>query len=299
MDSLNYHHLRVFWTAVQEGGVTRASEKLHVSQPTVTAQIRALECALGQQLFKRSGRNLLLTDTGRSVYRYADEMVGLGQELLDTVRGQLPGRGLRLTVGVAMVVPKLIAYRVLQPVLKFAETVRLECLEDTPERLFAELSLFRLDLVLADAPVGPSVSVRAYNHLLGECGVSLCGTDPLAAAYRKGFPRSVDGAPFLLPRRNSALRSALDEWFEREHIRPRIVGEFEDSALMKAFGEAGAGLFPVALPTAADVRRKYGVREVGRAESVRQRFYAITVERKLRHPAVVAVVEQAARTLFT
>jgi LysR family transcriptional activator of nhaA len=299
MEYLNYHHLRVFWTVVQEGGVTRASEKLHVSQPTVTAQIRSLEDALGQKLFKRSGRNLLLTDTGRSVYRYADEMVGLGQELLDTVRGQLPGHRLRLTVGVAMVVPKLIAYRVLEPVLKLTEAVRVECLEDTPERLLAELAVFRLDLVLADAPVGPSVSVRAYNHLLGECGVSLCGTDPLAAAYRKGFPRSVDGAPFLLPRRNSALRGALDEWFDRERIRPSIVGEFEDSALMKTFGEAGAGLFPVALPTAAAVRRKYGVREVGRAESVRQQFYAITVERKLRHPAVVAVVAQAARTLFT
>ncbi len=173
MDHLNYHHLRVFWTAVREGGVTRASEKLHVSQPTVTSQIRSLEHALGQKLFKRSGRALLLTDAGRSVYRYADEIVGLGQELIDTVRGRLPGHGLRLTVGVAMVVPKLIAYRVLLPVLRLAENVRVECLEDTPERLLAELAVFRLDLVLADAPIGPTVSVRAYNHLLGECGVSL------------------------------------------------------------------------------------------------------------------------------
>jgi len=299
MDYLNYHHLRVFWTAVREGGVTRASEKLHVSQPTVTSQIRSLEHALGQKLFKRSGRTLLLTDVGRSAYRYADEMVGLGQELIDTVRGRLPGHGLRLTVGVANVVPKLIAYRMLLPVLSLAENVRVECLEDTPERLLAELAVFRLDLVLADAPIGPTVSVRAHNHLLGECGVSLCGTDALARAYRKRFPRSVDGAPFLLPRRNSALRCALDEWFERERIRPRIVGEFEDSALMMAFGEAGAGLFPVASPTVAAVRRKYGVREVGRAESVRQRFYAITTERKLKHPAVVAVVGEAARGLLT
>jgi LysR family transcriptional activator of nhaA len=299
MEHLNYHHLRVFWTVVREGGVTRASEKLHVSQPTVTAQIRSLEDALGQKLFRRAGRNIVLADTGHSVYRYADEMVGLGEELLGMVRGQLPGHRLRLTVGVAMVVPKLIAYRVLEPILKLTEAVRVECLEDTPERLLAELAMFRLDLVLADAPAGPSVSVRAYNHLLGECGVSLCGTDQLAAAYRKGFPRSVDGAPFLLPRRNSALRGALDEWFDRERIRPSIVGEFEDSALMKAFGEAGTGLFPVALPTAAAVRRKYGVREVGRADGVRQRYYAITVERKLRHPAVVAIVGNAARTLFT
>ncbi len=298
MYHLNYHHLRVFWTAAREGGVTRASEKLHVSQPTVTAQIRALEAALGQKLFTRSGRNLTLTDAGRSVYRYAEEILGLGQQLLDAARGLPTGRGLRLTVGVAMVVPKLIAYRILAPVLSLGESVRVECLEDTPERLLAELAVFGLDLVLADAPVGPSVRVRAYNHLLGECGVSLCGAEPLAATHRKGFPGSLDGAPFLLPRHNAALRGALDEWFEQQRIRPRIVGEFEDAALMKAFGEAGAGLFPVPSATEADVRRKYGVRLVGRLASVRQRFYAISVERKLKHPAVVAIAEAASRDVF-
>lgn len=298
VDYLNYHHLRVFWTTAREGGVTRASEKLHVSQPTVTAQIRALEDALGQKLFKRAGRSLILTDVGRSAYRYADEILGLGQELLDTARGRAPGRVLHLTVGVAMVVPKVIAYRILEPVLKLGETVRVECLEDTPERLLAELAVYSLDLVLADAPMGPSTRVHAYNHLLGECGVSVVGPARLAAAHRKRFPASLDGAPFLLPRRNSALRCALDEWFERQRIRPRIIGEFEDSSLMKAFGQAGTGLLPVPSPTEVDVRRSFGLFLVGKVESVRQRFYAITIERKLKHPAVVAIAEAASRKLF-
>ena len=298
MEYLNYHHLRVFWTAAREGGVTRASEKLHVSQPTVTTQIRALEQALGQKLFKRSGRHLVLTDLGRSAYRYADEIVGLGQELLDRMKGGSPGREVRLTVGIADVLPKLIAYRILEPALKLREPVRVEGIEDAPERLLAELAVFGLDVVLADAPVGPAVRVRAYNHLLGECPVSVFGADRLAKAYRRGFPRSLDGAPFLLPRQDSALRLALDDWFGREGVRPHVVGEFDDSALMKALGQAGHGLFPAPSPIAGEVCRQYDVRSIGTLESVRQRFYAITVDRKLKHPAVIAICESARRKLF-
>ncbi len=295
---MNYHHLHVFWTAAREGGVTRASEKLHVSQPTVTTQIRALEQALGQKLFARSGRRLVLTDSGRSAYRYADEIVGLAQELMDRMKGGSPGREVRLIVGVADVLPKLIAYRILEPALRLPEPVRVEGIEDTPERLLAELAVFGLDVVLADAPVGPAVRVRAYNHLLGECAVSVFGANRLARAYRRGFPRSLDGAPFLLPRQHSALRLALEDWFEREGVRPHIVGEFDDSALMKALGQAGLGLFPAPSPIAGEVCRQYGVRSIGTIESVRQRFYAITVERKLKHPAVIAICEAARRKLF-
>ena len=298
MEHLNYHHLRVFWTVAREGGVTRASEKLHVSQPTVTTQVRALEQALGQKLFTRSGRRLVLTDLGRSAYRYADEIVGLGQELVDRMKGGSPGREVRLTVGIADVLPKLIAYRILEPALRLPESVRVEGIEDAPERLLAELAVFGLDVVLADAPVGPAVRVRAYNHLLGECGVSVFGADRLARAYRRGFPRSLDGAPFLLPRAHSALRLALDDWFEREGLRPHIVGEFDDSALMKALGQAGLGLFPAPSPIAREVCRQYDVRSMGTIESVRQRFYAITVDRKLKHPAVIAICESARRKLF-
>jgi LysR family transcriptional activator of nhaA len=298
MERLNYHHLRVFWTAAREGGVTRASEKLHVSQPTVTTQIRALEQALGQKLFARTGRRLVLTDSGRSAYRYADEIVGLGQELVDSMKGGAPGREVRLTVGIGDVVPKLIAYRILEPALKLAEPVRVEGIEDTPERLLAELAVFGLDVVLADAPVGPTVRVRAHNHLLGECSVSVFGAGRLARAYRRGFPRSLAGAPFLLPRQHSALRLGLDDWFEREGVRPHIVGEFDDSALMKAVGQAGVGLFPAPSPIAREVCRQFGVRSLGTIESVRQRFYAITVDRKLKHPAVIAICEAARRELF-
>jgi LysR family transcriptional activator of nhaA len=236
VNRLNYHHLQVFWTAAREGGVTRASEKLHVSQPTVTTQIRALELALGTKLFRRSGRRLTLTDSGRSAYRYADEIVGLGRDLLDTMKGGSPAREVRLTVGVADVLSKLIAYRIVEPALRLPEAVRLEAIEDTPERLLAELALFALDVVLSDAPVGPTTRVLAHSHQLGECAVSVFGADRLAGAYRRGFPRSLDGAPFLLPRQQSALRVALDDWFEREGVKPRIVGEFDDSALMAAVG---------------------------------------------------------------
>jgi LysR family transcriptional activator of nhaA len=298
MGYLNYHHLRVFWTAAREGGVTRASKRLNVSQPTVTTQIRALEQALGQKLFARSGRRLVLTESGRSAYRYADEIVGLGEELMDRMKGGSPGREVRLTVGVADVVPKLIAYRILEPALRLPEPVRVEGIEDTPDRLLAELAVFGLDVVLTDAPMGPTVRVRAHNHLLGECAVSLFGADRLARRYRRGFPLSLGGAPFLLPRQHSALRLGLDRWFEREKVRPHIAGEFDDSALLEALGQAGVGLFPAPSPLAGEVCRQYGVRCLGTLESVRQRFYAITVDRKLKHPAVIAICETARRELF-
>jgi LysR family transcriptional activator of nhaA len=298
MERLNYQHLERFWAVVREGGVTRASQKLHVSQPTVSAQVRALETALGRKLFARSGRGLVLTDFGRTIYRYADEIFGLGRELMDTAQGRLAGRPLRLAAGVANVVPKLIACRILEPALKLPGGVQLECLEDTPEQLLAQLALHHLDVVLADAPVGPTVKVRAFNHLLGECGVSVLGRPQLARAYRRSFPRSLDGAPFLLPRANSALRRSMEDWFDREGVRPRVVGSFDDSALLKAFGQVGAGLFAAPTAIEAEVCRQYDVRLVGRLESVREQFYVITVERTLKHPAVVAISEIARRKLF-
>jgi LysR family transcriptional activator of nhaA len=293
---LNYHHLFHFWTVVREGGVTRASEKLNVSQPTVSGQLRGLEEALGEKLLARSGRSVALTEAGRTAYRYADEILGLGRELLDAVKGR-PTRPGRLAVGVAMVVPKLVAYQILEPALHLPERIQLDCVHERPERLLAELAIFSLDLVLADAPAPPAVKVRAYSHLLGECGVSIFGAERLAAAHRRGFPRSLDGAPFLLPSGDSALRLSLEEWFQKQGIRPNTVGTFEDSALLEAFGQAGAGLFAMPSAIEAEVQRQYRVRVVGRLDSVRQRFYAITVERKLRNPAVIAISERA-RALF-
>jgi LysR family transcriptional regulator, transcriptional activator of nhaA len=296
VETLNHHHLYHFWAVVREGGVTRASEKLHVSQPTISGQVRELEEALGEKLLARSGRTVVLTDVGRTVYRYADEMVDLDRELWEAVKGRPTHPG-RLAVGVAMVVPKLVAYKMLEPALRLPERVQLDCLHEKPERLLAELAIYGLDVVLADAPAPPAVKVRAYNHLLGECAVSVFGTDRMAAAHRRGFPRSLDGAPFLLPSEDSALRLSLEDWFQKQGVRPRVVGTFEDSALLDAFGRAGAGLFAMPAAIEAEVRRQYRVRVVGRLDSVRQRFYAITVERKLRNPAVIAISERA-RVLF-
>jgi LysR family transcriptional activator of nhaA len=297
VDVLNHHHLFHFWTVVREGGVTRASEKLHVSQPTVSGQLRELQAALGEKLLARSGRSVVLTDVGRTVYRYADEIFALGRELQEAVKGRITHPA-RLAVGVTMVVPKLVAYQMLEPALQLPEPVHLDCVQERPERLVAELAVYSLDLVLADTPAPPTVKVRAYSHLLGECGVSIFAVESVAAAHRRRFPRSLHGAPFLLPSGDSGLRLSLEDWFRRQQIRPRVVGTFEDSALIDAFGRAGAGLF--ALPSAIEpqVRRQYGVRLVGRLGAVRQRFYAITVERKVRNPAVIAISERA-RALFS
>ncbi len=294
VQTLNHHHLFHLWTVVREGGVTRASEKLNVSQPTVSGQLRELQQALGKQLLVRSGRNVVLTDVGHTVYRYADQIFALDRELQEAVKGRATHPG-RLAVGVTMVVPKLVAYRILEPALQRPEPVHLDCVQDRPERLVAELAIYALDLVLTDTPAPPTVRVQAYNHLLGECGVSIFAAERLAATHRRRFPDSLEGAPFLLPSGDSGLRLSLEDWFRKRGVRPRVVGTFEDSALIGAFGRAGAGLF--ALPSAIEkeVQREYGVRLVGRLETVRQSFYAVSVERTMRNPAVVAISEQARR----
>jgi LysR family transcriptional activator of nhaA len=295
---LNYHHLLYFWSVAREGGVSRASAALRLAQPTISTQIRLLEESLGEKLFRREGRRLLLTDVGRVVYRYADEIFGLGRELLDTLKGRQTGRPLRLTVGVADVVPKLVTHRLLEPVRALPGGVHLVCVEDKPERLVASLALHELDVVLSDAPVDPGVRVRVFHHLLGECGVSLLAAPLLAAKLRRRFPRSLDGAPLLLPTENTVLRRALEQWFDGQRVRPRVVAEFEDSALLKTFALKGDGAFVAPLAIEGEVCAVYGVRRVGRIEGVRERFYAITAERRLAHPAVVALSEAARRQVF-
>lgn len=298
MEWLNYHHLFYFWMVAREGSIAQASRELLLAQPTITGQIRTLENALGAKLFMRSGRNLVLTEVGRLAYRYANEIFSLGREFADVLKGRSTGRPVRLVVGISDALPKLIAYRLLQPALKLPEPVQIVCREDQPDRLVADLATFGLDLVLSDAPVGPAVRVRAFSHLLGSSGVSFFAKPALAAKYRRKFPSSLDGAPLLLPLENATLHRALDQWFESQGIRPRVVGEFQDSALMKAFGEAGVGVFTAPTAIEDDVRRHHGVSVLGRTDSVTERFYAISVERKLKHPAVVAISETARQTLF-
>jgi LysR family transcriptional activator of nhaA len=297
MEWLNYHHLLYFWTVAREGSIARASVKLGLAQPTISGQIRALENVLGEKLFSRSGRGLVLTEVGRMVLGYAEDIFSLGRELLDSVKDRPTGRPIQFVVGVADVLPKAVAYRLIEPALHLAEPVQVICREDRPDRLLTELAAHELDVILSDAPISPVVRVRAFNHLLGECGVTFFAVARLAAAHRRGFPKSLHGAPFLLPTEITTVRRSLDEWFESQQIRPRIVGEFDDFSLLRTFGEAGAGVF--AAPSVLEPEmRKGGFRPIGRTDDIRERFYAISVERRLKHPAVVAICQSAREELF-
>jgi LysR family transcriptional activator of nhaA len=298
MEWLNYHHLLYFWTVAREGSVSKAAQKLRLSQPTISAQVRMLERALGERLFQRRGRTLALTDVGRLVYRYADEIFGIGREMMETLRGQPVGRPLRLVVGVANAVPKLVVYRLLRRARQGPDPVHLVCREDNPEQLVAHLSTHALDVVIADVPSPPHVRVKVFNHLLGESDTGFFAPAALAARLKRRFPASLHDAPMVLPTINTALRQALDEWFDQEGLRPRVSGEFEDSALMKVFGEGAGVVFPAPAAIADDVCRVYGVRMVGSTRAVRERYYAISAERRLKHPGVLAITTTARDELF-
>lgn len=293
MEWLNYHHLLYFWTVARLGGVARASEELRLTQATVSAQLKSLEASLGEKLFRKSGRHLALTDTGKLVFRYADEIFSLGQELLGTLKGRPEGRLARVTVGVADVMPKLVAYQLIEPALRLKDSYRIVCREGTNEELLPALAVHDLDVVLTDAPIEPARNVKAFHHLLGECDVLLFANAKLAATYRRGFPRSLDGAPFLLPTRNTILRRSLDQWFDQRDIRPKIIAEFEDNALLMVFGQRGVGVFVAPSVIRHEVERKYDVKVIGEVSSVRERFYAVSLDRKLKHPAVLAISEAA------
>ncbi len=298
MEWINYHHLLYFWVVAREGGLVPAGKVLRLSHPTLSTQIRTLESSLGEKLFAKQGRRLVLTEAGQVAFRYADEIFGLGREMVDTLRGRASGQPLRLHVGITDVVPKLVVRRMLRPALSLEEPVRLICHEDTHDKLLADLALHTLHLVIADAPVPAGSAVRAFNHLLGESGVSFFGSAALARRFRRGFPESLDGAPLLLPLENLTLRRSLNQWFARHDIQPHVVAEFEDSALFKVFGADGVGMFAAPTAVEREVIRQYGVKLVGRARSVRERFYAITLERKITHPAVLAISESARHDLF-
>jgi len=295
---LNYHHLLYFHATAREGSVTAAAKKLRLAQPTLSGQIKQLEDVLGEPLFERRGRRLELTATGRVVYQYADEIFGLGQELVQAVRGRPSGRPLRLAVGVSDALPKLVVYRLLEPVLRLEGGARLDVRDGEVPALLAELGTHRLDLVLSDAPLPSGSGIKAYNHALGECGVTFFAEPSAAERLAPGFPASLDGARMLLPAPGSALRRGLDEWLDGLGVRPDVVGEIGDSALLKAFGQGGAGAIAAPTAVADEVARQYGLVAFGATEHVRERFWAISGERRIRHPAVGAVVT-GARALFT
>ncbi|HVI93743.1 MAG TPA: transcriptional activator NhaR [Anaeromyxobacter sp.] len=297
MEWLNYHHLFYFWTVARAGTIAKAGEELRLAQPTISNQLKTLESSLGVKLLERQGRRLVLTDAGRVVLRYADDIFRTGHELQRAVKGLPTGQRLRLVAGVVDVIPKRMAALLLQPAVDAQPDLTLVCREGPLPQLLAALALHELDVVLADVPASEDVKVKAFNHRLGDCGTSFLG----AACHlplRKGFPRSLQGAPVLLPSPGTALRRSLEAWFTVSDIRPELAGEFDDSALMKVFGARGLGVFPAPRVLEDEIRAQYGVHVIGRADDVRESFYAITVERRLRHPAVVALAEAARDAVF-
>jgi LysR family transcriptional activator of nhaA len=295
---LNYKQLYYFWNVAKAGSITRAAERLHLTPQTISGQLGELEHALGSDLFRRAGRRLELTVAGNLALSHADEIFQIGNELEQSLRSGVGTAELLFRVGVADVVPKSIAYRLLAPAMTLAEPVRLICHEDKLERLFAELAIHKLDLVIADRPLPSELGVKGYNHALGGCAITLFAVPELATRYRTDFPHSLDGAPFLLPGDKAAMQVPLTRWFSEHQIQPHIIGKFDDSALMKAFGKAGAGIFPAPAILADEMLDQYGAQIVGCAREVEVRYYAISIERRLTHPAVMAVSQAAKQSLF-
>ncbi len=297
MEWLNYHHLFYFWTVARAGSIAKASQELRLAQPTISNQLKTLEASLGVKLLERQGRRLVLTDVGRTVLRYAEDIFRTGSELQRAVKGLPTGQRLRLVAGVVDVIPKRMAALLLQPAVDAHADLTLVCREGPLPQLLAALALHELDVVIADVPASEEVKVKAFNHRLGDCGTTFFAA-ARHAGLKKGFPRSLQGAPALLPSPGTALRRSLDAWLDGLGVRPELAGEFDDSALMMAFGARGLGVFAAPRVLEEEIRSELGVQVVGRADDVREAFYAITVERRLRHPAVVAIAEAARDALF-
>ena len=310
MSSLNYKHLRYFWMVAKTGSIVRASEQLYCSAQSISGQLGELENSLGVQLLKKAGRGLALTEMGRKIFSYADEIFALGGELLDLTQNQQVRKSVPFRIGVTDSVPKSVAYRIIEPVLHLDEPIRLICREGKLSSLLAEMSVNQLDLVIADRAMPTNINVRAHNHFLGESKVSIFATSALInktlaliesrpeANKNKTFPHLLNGAPFLMPGDDFTFQQKLLAWFESKKIYPRVVGEFDDGALLKSFGQAGAGFFAAPQAISAYICAQYAVAEIGHIDAVTEQLYAITTERRLTHPAVIAIV-QATSDLFS
>jgi LysR family transcriptional activator of nhaA len=298
MKWLNYGHLYYFWMIAREGSMVRAAQELMVSQPTISTQLKELEESLGHRLFDRVGRGLVLTEAGRVAFNYSNEIFTLGQELVNALEHHPADRPLRLAVGIVDVIPKPVARRLLKPAMQMSQAVRLTCREDKGDRLLADLAARRLDMVISDGPIGAGHAFEGFNHLLGECGTSFFASSDLAKKHRRGFPKSLDGAPMLLPSGHTSVRRALDLWLDSLRIRPVVVADFDDAALMTSFGQDGAGIFPSPTIVETRIQREMGVLLVGRTNLVKERFYAVSLEEKPKHPAVLAILEAAREKIF-
>lgn len=298
MAALNFKHLRYFWMVAKSGTIARACEQLHLTPQAISGQLRELEEALGVELFRRAGRGLELTDVGRRILSYAEEIFALGDELLDVARDQTSRKSLPFVVGIADSVPKSVAHRVVAPALQLPEAVRLVCREGRLTALLGDLAVHRLDMVIADRPLPSNLNVRGYSHLLGESDLTVFGAATLVQTLSGEFPALLEGAPFLMPGDDVAIRPRLEQWLQAKRLQPRIVGEFDDNALLQAFGRAGAGLFVAPTAIADDVVDQYRVVRVGRLETVSEQLFAITSERRLSHPAIVAISQTARDEVF-
>jgi LysR family transcriptional activator of nhaA len=298
MDRINYQHLYYFWMVAKQGSITAACDILHLAQPTISGQLAVFEQSVGTKLLRKEGRRLVLTETGRAVFHYAEEIFALGREMGHMLKGRTTERGLRLNIGISDAMPKLIAYRLMAPLLRLSDPKQIQCVEDKTERLLTEIGLHSIDMMLSDVPATPASGTRVFNHFLGESSVAVFAAVDLAERYRQDFPRCLNGAPFLLPTGNTSLRRSLDQWFDTQQISPVIQAEVEDSALLKTFGAASAGLFFSPRAVAEEIQRQYGTIMLGVAEGVTERFYAITAQRRLKHPLVTAILENAKPGLF-
>lgn len=298
MGWLNYHHFFYFWTVAREGSIARAAKVLRLTEPTVSAQLHELESSLGEPLFSRQGRGLVLTDAGRIAQRYANHIFTLGQEFQAAMRGVAVRKVARFNVGITDAIPRLISFRLLEPALKAPARFLVSSQVDTPDGLLAKLVAHEIDAAIADAPFESRGTTETHNRLLGESGVTVFGSDELTRALRRKFPRSLSGAPFLLPAEGSTTRRSLDRWFVMHGIRPDVRGEFTDSALLKTFGRAGIGAFAGPTAIEREIQREYRVRVIGRVEAIRERFYVVSASRKTEHPAVAAISRSARQRLF-
>jgi LysR family transcriptional activator of nhaA len=287
--NMNFRHLYYFWVVAKEGGITRAAERLGLAVQTVSTQLALLEQSVGKSLFTQQGRRLNLTEAGRVALAYADQIFLLGEQMQEAL-DDTDSRRIRLTVGISDSLPKLTAFHLLEATTRLAAPVRLVCFEDQFDALLADLALHKLDVVLTDRAVHSGTTLRVFSHLLFESEMVVVGTTALAQQYAKGFPGNLNGAPFLLPTRNNALRGRIDEWFELHHVHPDVAGEFEDNALLNTFGRRGHGLFFAPAALAADIAEQFGAVLVGRVPQVREQFYAVSNERKIKHPAVEAIL---------
>ncbi len=299
MDSLNFKHLRYFWTVAKAGSIARASEQLHVTPHAISSQIGLLEEALGVALFTRSGRRLVPTESGTRILGLAEEIFMLGSEIVDLVRESAERQVPRLRVGICDSVPKSLSSRLLAVAFGEVTPARLVCREGRLDGLLAELALHRLDAVIADRPMPTGLGVRAYTHLLGESALAVFGARTLVEGRSDDFPRCLDQAPFLMPGDDVAFRSELLRWFARHRIRPRVVAEVDDLALLKAFGQEGAGFFVAPAVIAEFICRQYDVVRVGELPEVREQLFLITSARRIVNPVLQAISRQAAQEFGT